>query len=97
MGWPKGTPRPPGAGRKKGTLNRKTADLVEICKEEGIDPFRALLRLAVSPNDQIKIQALKELCQYIYPKRKALEHSIEPSNEELKNMIIERMNAPERV
>ena len=27
MGWPKGKPRPPGAGRKKGTKNKVSGDL----------------------------------------------------------------------
>lgn len=73
MAWPKGTPRPPGAGRAKGTPNKVTSDLLAICERKGINPFEALLELSNHPDVGIKIQALKEVCQYIYPKRKALE------------------------
>lgn len=76
MGYPKGKNRPEGAGRRKGTPNKKTQVLSEICEQEGIDPFRALLNMAAkNSDDQIRLGALKEICQYLYPKRKALEHS----------------------
>jgi len=30
VGWPKGKPRPPGAGRRKGTPNKTTGDLRQM-------------------------------------------------------------------
>lgn len=65
----------PGSGRKAGTPNRKTEELMEICDRMGINPFEALLKWALSPESHIAIPALKEVCQYVYPKRKALEVS----------------------
>jgi hypothetical protein len=46
MSWPKGQPRPPQAGRKKGTPNRKTHEAQELAKKLGIDPFEILLHFA---------------------------------------------------
>lgn len=98
MAWPKGQPRPEGAGRKKGTPNKKAVELMAICEEEGIDPFRALVRLSRDGDTELKFAALKEVCQYIYPKRKALEHSGEINNpymdmsaEELAELVRERL------
>lgn len=76
MAWQKGKPRPAGAGRKKGTPNKSTQDLMEICEQEGIEPFRAMVRLAAKEKDEWKqFDLLKEIAQYLYPKRKAIEHS----------------------
>ena len=76
MAWPKGKTRPEGSGRKKGTLNVKTAALEEICQKHNIHPFEAMVKLALTTDkDDLRFNALKELCQYLYPKRKAVEVS----------------------
>lgn len=75
MGWPRGKPRPPNAGRKKGKLNRKTDALFDLCDEMGINPFEALLRLSQNIDVEIQLGALKEICKYLYPQRKAIEHT----------------------
>lgn len=84
----KGEPRTPGSGRKKGTPNKRTQNLMEICAEEGIDPFRALCRSAKESE-----RSLHELCQYVLPKRKALEHTFEPTPEELVDLVKQTLNA----
>lgn len=72
----KGDPKPEGSGRKKGTPNRKTEDLMAKCEAKGIDVFEALLEYVTEPSTmELRLSALKELCQYLYPKRKALEVS----------------------
>lgn len=59
MAWPKGKPRPPGVGRKKGSANKNTKELkdmilqalseaggVEYLKKQAVDtpgPFLALI------------------------------------------------------
>lgn len=101
MSWPKGKPRPEGAGRKKGTPNKRASDLAERAKELNVDPFDVLLFFTkgdwkalgykastetkvnhlgieyeverITP--EMRLQAAKEASQYIYPKRKALEHT----------------------
>lgn len=72
----KGQPKDPGSGRQKGVPNKKTQDLMEKCEARGIDVFDLLLEYVVTPCPmELRFQALKELCQYLYPKRKALDIS----------------------
>jgi hypothetical protein len=75
MVWEKGKPRPEGAGRKKGTPNRKTQTLEQFFDDHGLFvPERIVLILpTLEGRDQAKV--LLELMQYLYPKRKAIEHS----------------------
>lgn len=75
MSWPKGKPRAEGVGRKKGTPNKKTQSLMELCDSGGFTPFEDMLKLTHHPDPELSFHALKEVCQYLYPKRKALEHS----------------------
>lgn len=58
-------------GRKAGTPNKLTQDLFKICEEEGIDIFRAMVKKAAEGD----LFMMKEVAQYLYPKRKAMEHS----------------------
>lgn len=81
MGFKKGQPRPPNAGRKAGTPNKKTQALADKCKELGVDPFAVLLDLCKSSDPSIKLSAAKEVCQYLLPKRKAVEVSEAPADE----------------
>lgn len=63
-------------GRPKGVPNKMTLDLIAICEAKGINPFEALLEMAMTSEDEgIRMQALKEVCQYVLPKRKAVEHT----------------------
>lgn len=84
MGWPKGKPRgakPEGSGRKIGTPNKGVSELMAKCEAMGVDPWEKLIEFLVFPGEpQIRLQALKEICQYLYPKRKSLEHSGELNN-----------------
>lgn len=73
MAQPKGKPKTPGSGRKKGTPNKINMDLERLCNETGIDPFMVLLKYTQDPDPVIAIAAAKECCRYIYPQRKALE------------------------
>lgn len=73
MPAPKGHPRY--GGRQKGTLNKNTRDLFALCDQQGINPFEALLKFSTHEDPSIAMNALKEVCQYLYPKRKSLEHS----------------------
>lgn len=72
----KGKPKDAGSGRKKGTPNKKTQDLMDKCEARGVDVFDLMLEYVIHPCPmELRFSALKELCQYLYPKRKALEHS----------------------
>lgn len=74
MGRPKGMAKT--GGRKAGTPNRKSMALVERCEAMGIDPFEEMLKMANDPmlvDPHLRFNALKELCQYLYPKRKSID------------------------
>ena len=77
-----GTPRV--GGREKGTPNKKTVELQERVKkfmqQQGIknfDPLVALAGIAVDKATplKLKVESLKELAQYLHPKRRAVEVS----------------------
>lgn len=62
-------------GRPRGSLNKKTQDLFDLCGKERIDPFRELLKLCKSDDVPTKLQAISTACKYLYPIRKAVEVS----------------------
>lgn len=81
MALPTKGERHPGSGRKPGTPNKDTKDLLALCESKGLNPFEALIELALNAEtDDKKFDRLKEICQYIYPKRKAIEHSTDGEN-----------------
>lgn len=86
----KGTPKT--GGRVKGSLNKKTIhfDLQAKCDALGVDPFQKLLEYMVYPCEpDIRLQAIKEACKYLYPQRKAVEHSGEIANPYLEKSVEE--------
>lgn len=62
-------------GRQMGVKNKTTTILHEICELEGIDPFHALIKIANDPKTKTgtKVSVLKNLCEYLYPKRQRVE------------------------
>lgn len=73
MAWPKGVPRPPNSGRKKGTPNKKTELLQQKLERHNYDPIDALVALIPELDPKSKAHVALELMQYVYPKRKAIE------------------------
>lgn len=70
-------------GRKKGSLNKKTLDLLRICEEEGIEPFREMIRHYKRLRDaKDAFDAAERICQYLIPKKRAIEHSVAPEKQE---------------
>lgn len=67
MAAPKGHPKY--GGRVKGTPNKKTESLIEICERKGINLFEAMLEMTQHPDPSIAFQAIKEASSYIYQKR----------------------------
>lgn len=74
-------------GRKKGTPNAATAPIAELCAAHNCNPIEILIEFCkplepgLSPEKMLerigyRFQAAKELAQYLYPKRKALEISV---------------------
>lgn len=65
--------KPLGSGRAKGTPNKKTESLLEVCDRMGVNPFEGLLQLTKSVDESIRLGALKEACKYLYSQRRAVE------------------------
>lgn len=61
MAWPKGKPRPPGAGRKKGSVNKATADIKVLAQKHGPELIEKLLALTRSKDERVQAAAIKEL------------------------------------
>ena len=61
-------------GRCKGTPNKRTMAVAEVLGELGLDPIKQMGQIAMDERVEvsIRVQVLKELCQYIAPKRKAV-------------------------
>ena len=66
-------------GRQKGTPNKDTKALCDRIAERypGWDPVEAMAEIAQDDTNDVMIRlaALKEIAQYIHPKRKAIEHT----------------------
>jgi hypothetical protein len=111
----------PGSGRKKGTPNKKTADLVDKANELGVDPFEILLLFAkgdwktlkypaetfrkesaggvvnieyyIAP--ELRANCASRACEYLHPKRKAVEHSGKIEGESLAKQLMDAISEDE--
>jgi hypothetical protein len=70
MAWPKGKPRPPGAGRKKGTQNKTTRDVQEWARSILEDPKVRDKTLRNAQAGRLAPAILIELMHYGYGKPK---------------------------
>lgn len=64
-------------GRQKGTPNKLSLTVATRLEELGCDPIEGMARIAMdskSPDD-LRGRMCAELANYVYPKRKAIEHS----------------------
>lgn len=70
----KGMKRPENAGRKKGTPNKRTVELLSKLEELDYDPLEKLIIIANDDktSTELKTKINLELLSYIYPKRKAV-------------------------
>lgn len=90
---PKKGTRQPGSGRKAGTPNKKTVELIQVLEKHNFDPGEQFIWLykeakkifefrkqrsnlvgALSALDRM-IEINEDLAQYVFPKKKAVEHS----------------------
>lgn len=100
MAWPKGKPRPEGAGRKKGVGNKNNIrhDLHAQCEARGINVFELLLDFCGEAPPELRLNAIKELMKYLHPQKRAIDVSGEVKNpflektvEELEILIREKL------
>jgi hypothetical protein len=76
-----------GGGSRKGRPNRAKmtfrAELQAYCASIGLDPFHQLAQFAADTtveDQHVRFLALKELCQYLQPKLRAVELSTDPDH-----------------
>lgn len=68
--------RRPGAGRKKGSINKRSQEVLAKAASEGITPLEYLLQVMRSSNDEAKrLDAAKAAAPYMHPRLNAIEHS----------------------
>jgi hypothetical protein len=64
-------------GRKKGTPNKRTAEVTERLAELGCDPIEGMARLAMDEANapELRGRMYSELAGFVAPKRRAVEHT----------------------
>lgn len=87
MGFKPGEKRPENAGRKKGSVNRRTLMVIEKLQLMDCDPIAVLALFAKNdwqglgyqdPNiipSELRAKCASDLAQYVAPKLKAIEHT----------------------
>lgn len=72
MAFKKGDKKPTNGGRKKGTPNKRTKELMEILGS--FNPAQKLMEIYNSSEDlELKASICKDLMKYVYPQRKAID------------------------
>jgi hypothetical protein len=64
-------------GRQPGTPNKRTREAADLLAALDCDPLEGMARIALDTSNPLELRArmFAELAPYLYPKRKALEHS----------------------
>ena len=77
MPFTKGTPKPPNSGRKKGQPTKLNLEARQRLEELGCDPLEGMARIAADTkaSKELRGRMYSELAKYIWPQRKAVEHS----------------------
>ncbi len=67
----------PGAGRKKGSPNKKTAAKVAAIEAAGVTPLDFILQVMRDPAEEMarRVDAAKSAAPYVHPRLSAIEHS----------------------
>lgn len=77
-------PRQKYGGRKKGTPNKRTLLVKERLDNLGLDPIEEMAKLYYEVREtdlRLACALLKELAQYFYPKRRAIDVALETQQE----------------
>lgn len=83
----KGGKKPAGSGRKKGTPNKRTAEIQERLK--GVDIVGELLEIArTTKKEETKVSVYKELLKYCYPQLKAVDVDMGNSSVNIQKVFI---------
>ena len=71
----------PGAGRKKGTPNKRTAELTKAVEASGLTPLEYMLSVMRDEKADmpLRMDAGKAAAPYVHPKLASLEHKVDAS------------------
>jgi len=69
-------------GRQKGTPNKPGQQVAELLESLGCDPIEGMARIAMDPSHspELRGKMYSDLARYVYPQRKAIEHTGEDGN-----------------
>lgn len=97
MPFEAGQPRPENAGRKKGSLNKKNQEIVELAEELNCSPAKILMLIAIGDQDSLKsdkpidlytrMNAADKLMPYLYGKRKPIDSDGNDDNNPLMDLL----------
>lgn len=67
----------PGAGRKKGSPNKRTAEIAKAVEESGVTPLEYMLNVMrdVVQEPALRFEAAKAAAPYVHSKLSSVEHS----------------------
>lgn len=96
----KGTPKPPGSGRKKGQQCKLATEARARLEELGCDPLEGMALIAMDKSAPLDLRGsmFKELAKYSWPQRKAVEHTgagggpIELSDASARQALLDRID-----
>lgn len=71
-----------GSGRKKGSLTKRTQEIVAAASADGILPLEYMLKILRDENQdaQARFKAACEAAPYLHPKLQSVEHKGDPDN-----------------
>src|SRR3954453_17630920 len=99
-GKPKGTPKTPGSGRKKGSLNKVTLahraalDQMKVNRTDPMSFFISIMRNPDAPFEEVKAAA-RELFPYSHPKLASVESRTGNKTHEQRLEELQRMASEE--
>lgn len=96
VGRPVGLPK--SGGRAKGTPNRKTQEVANKLYELGCDPIEGMARIAMDNTQptELRVRCYAELAVYMYPKRKAVEHTY-PADDPPFLFVVQAVSADQKL
>jgi len=78
-------------GRKAGTPNKRTAEVIEKLEALGCDPIQGMARIAMDETNapELRGRMYAELAQYVYPKRRAMDLKTDRQDDDLIARLLE--------
>lgn len=85
-------------GKKKGSLNKKNQEIVDLASELGCNPAKILMLIAIGDFESLKCsememdidrrkEAAKELMPYLYGKRKPVDSNGDDSHDPITELV----------